>query len=86
MRPAALLDLYRQYAHSPAGRSGHLPPSAGRCDLSTNSSPAPQPRGCVELAANGSHETAPIDIEAFGKRLGEIITKAMLGLPGRRRR
>jgi hypothetical protein len=38
------------------------------------------------LAEHVSGEPAPVDMEAFGKRLGEIIAKAMLASPWRRKR
>jgi hypothetical protein len=40
----------------------------------------------AELRRLMSFEPAPIEMGAFGKRLGEIVSKAMLASPQRRKR
>ncbi len=45
-----------------------------------------QHQGDDEVSGYMSCEPAPIDIAAFGKKVGEIIAKSMIGLPRRRKR
>ena len=83
MPAAALVGSYRQYSEPLEERAVSPVVPSGDQNASSASS---QHLSHAELSAYMRLEPAPIDTAAFGKRLAEIIAKATLGTPRRRKR
>jgi|GraSoiStandDraft_40_1057318.scaffolds.fasta_scaffold166259_2 hypothetical protein len=85
MPAAALLGSYRKYMHSQENHAAVVPMVQTGEDQ-TVAFDGFQHQGDDEVSGYMSCEPAPIDIAAFGKKVGEIIAKSMIGLPRRRKR